>query len=259
MIPLRVAALAHTATADLHANKTAIATAIAQAARARVQLLVTPECALCGYPATTGRLEAGNCQLAEYEEELFALAGKQGLTLVLGSVAPDGRGGFLNLAVAGGPAPVLKLAKRALAPADRPWFTPGAEGSLLIRVGTWQVAIGICYEIRQAAWWYAAAAAGADAAIILAHQAGVDPDPGTKAAVLPALHAARAAELALPLVLANTAAPDRWLDSAAWDARGVRTAQLGEGLLVSELIHRSQLDPWYETVRRDALASWTRR
>ncbi len=256
MPPLRVAVLAYAASADLRANHAAIAAALRQAATAGAAVLLTPECALCGYPAATGQLDASGCQLAEAEESLLLQAERLGLALILGSAGPDGRGGSANLAVVGGTLPPRRLAKRALTPADRAWFTPGSPGSLIIPLGGWQVAIGICYEIRQASWWYAAAAAGADAALVLAHQAGADPDPGTKAAVLPALHAARAAELAMPLVLANTAAADRWLDSAAWDARGMRGPTCGEGLLLCELTHRSQLDPWYENVRRDALLHW---
>jgi predicted amidohydrolase len=256
MDPLRIATLAFAPSADARANKAAILAGLELAARKRTQLLATPECSLCGYPAATGAFTGTDCQIAEYEEELLMSAGKLGLVLVLGSTAPDGRGGFLNLAVAGGAVPVQRLAKRVLAPADRPWFAAGPARTLVLRLGAWQVAVGICYEIRQARWWYEAAAAGADAAVVIAHQAGADPDPGTKAAVLPALHAARAAELAMPVVLANTAAPDRWLDSAAWDARGMCMQRLGEGLMLVELAHRSRLDPWYEGVRRDALAAW---
>jgi len=259
IVSLRVAVLAYTAASELRANRKAIATAVEQAAAQQVAVLVTPECALCGYPAATGMLNATSCELAEYEEELLGLASKRGLVLALGTVSPDGRGGVANLAVVGGAVPVQRLAKRALTPADAAWFAPGPARSVVVRIGAWQVAVGICYEVRQAAWWYAAAEAGADAAIVLAHQAGVDPDPGTKAAVLPALHAARAAELAMPLLLANTAAADRWLDSAVWDARGRCIASTGEGLLVSELVHRESLDPWYSTVRRDALAAWRTR
>ena len=255
MNPLRVAVLAFAATADVAANRQAIAAAIAQAA-GRADLLLTPECALCGYPAATGALAPESCALAEAEDQLSALAAGHRLGLVLGTAGPDGQGGVHNLAVVGGALPAQRLAKRALTPADRAWFVPGPPRSLIVTVSGWQVAVGICYEIRQARWWYEAAAAGADAAVVIAHQAGADADPGTKAAVLPALHAARAAELAMPLVLANTAASDRWLDSAAWDARGVCMERLGSGLMVTELTHRSHLDPWYETVRRDALTAW---
>lgn len=255
MDPLRVAVLAFAATADVAANRAAIAAAIAQAA-GRADLLLTPECALCGYPAATGALAPESCALAEAEEQLSALAARARLGLVLGTAGPDGQGGAWNLALVGGTLPAQRLAKRVLTPADRAWFVPGPPRNLIVPVGRWQIAVGICYEIRQARWWYEAAAAEADAAVVIAHQAGADPDPGTKAAVLPALHAARAAELAMPVVLANTAAPDRWLDSAAWDARGVCTQSLGAGLMIVELAHRSRLDPWYEGVRRDALAAW---
>lgn len=256
MDPLRTAALAFSAGPDARANRSAIRAAIDQAAGAGVQLLAAPECALTGYPPATGSGAGSDCTVAELEDELLAAAARRGLVVVFGSQAPDGRGGTLNQAVVGGAIPTQRLAKRRLVPAERSWFAAGPERPALARIGAWQVAIGICYEIRQAGWWYAAAAAGADAAVVIAHQAGPDPDPGTKAEVLPALHAARAAELAMPLLLANTAAPDRWLDSAAWDARGRRIASQAQGLMRADLVHRSACDPWYDGARRDALSAW---
>lgn len=256
MQPLAVAACPFTATADLRDNHAAIIAGIERAAKAKAALVAFPECSLCGYPPATGAFTGADCRLAELAEDIIAAAAKRELVVVFGSTAPDGRGGFLNQAIVGGACPTQRLAKRALTPDERTWFAPGPPTPLLVRVAGWQVAIGICYEIRQARWWYEAAAAGADAAVVIAHQAGRDPDPGTKAAVLPALHAARAAELAMPLLLANTAAADRWLDSAAWDARGALLAARGEGLLTALLAHRSAVDPWYEQLRRDALAVW---
>jgi predicted amidohydrolase len=254
MSPLRIALLAATAGSDLRANRVAVRDAIEQAAAARARLLVTPECMLCGYPVATGALGGTDCALAEAADELMQLAQRRGLGLILGSTVPDGRGGFLDAAQCGGAIPTQTFGKRVLTPADRAWFAPAQRTApQLVRIDGWQLAVGICYEIRQARWWYDAARSGADAGVILAHQAGRDPDPGTKATVLPALHAARAAELAMPIALANTAAPDRWLDTAAWDARGMIIAQRAEGLLVAELVHHAHTDPWYAGVRRDAL------
>ena len=86
--------------------------------------------------------------------------------------------------------------------------------------------------------------------------AGADPDPGTKAEVVPALFATRAAEWATPVLFANTAAPDRYLDTALWDARGVRIARCGDGLMFGELRRREFFDPWYGELRRRTLATW---
>lgn len=257
MPPLRLAISAFTATADARANARIIATAIDTAARRGAAVLLTPECALCGYPPATGHPPAPGGELAGLEAELFRQAAACGITVVLGSAGRDGDA-VLDQVVVGGTAASYRQSKRQLTPSERGCFAPGSGPAPLLGVGGWQLAIGICYEIRQAAWWYAAAASGADAALVLAHQAGRDIDPGCKAEVLPALHAARAAELAMPVALANTAAPDRWLDSAAWDARGRRMDGCGEGLLCCELVHRSALDPWYATVRSDALAAWRR-
>ena len=97
------------------------------------------------------------------------------------------------------------------------------------------------------------AKAGVDAFLSIAHMAGTDGDPGTKAEVIPNLYSARAAEWATPLLLANTAAPDRWVDSGHWDARGVRVATKAEGLLLTTLQPRSTLSPWYSDLRVESL------
>jgi predicted amidohydrolase len=255
---LRVAALAMTATADPAANAALIADGLARAAAAGAQILATPECALPGYPgAVRSDLDAADwCALAELEERLLLAAERHGLLLILGTAAPDGEGGIANLAVACGAVAPVRYRKQCLTPGDRRHFSPGPAQATVVEAFGWRLGLSICYDVRAADVWYAQAAAGADAFIHLAHQAGPDHDPGTKAQVLPALYAARAAELATPLLLANTAAADRHLDSAVWDARGARIAAAGEGLLIAELAPRDALHPWYAGCRAMALSRW---
>jgi predicted amidohydrolase len=248
--PLRVACLAAAATADPVANAALVEAALADAARAGARVLLTPECMLPGYPGAVRPDLAGlnTCQLAECEDRLALRAERLGLLLVLGTASPTADGGWSNDAWCCGALAPTRHRKRALTPGDRAHFAAGSRATMLELDG-WRLAVSICYEVRFPELW-----ADADGFLAIAHMAGPDPDPGTKAQVVPALYAARAAEWAAPLALANTAAPDRWLDSALWDARGMRTTGCGQGLLVGELRHRDDLPPWYAGLRRDRLA-----
>lgn len=244
--PLRVACWSGPVSDDPAANARAVEAALADAARAGARVLLTPECVLCGYPGAARPDLAGidGCRLAELEDRLALRAERLGLLLVLGTAGPDGAGGFSNDALCCGAVPAVRHRKRALTPGDAACFSAGARPTRLALDG-WSLGVSICYEVRFPALW-----GDADGWLCIAHMAGGDPDPGTKALVVPALYAARAAEWAAPLALANTAAADRWLDSGVWDARGMRTAS-GNGLVVAELIHRDALDPWYRRLHAD--------
>ncbi len=258
---LPVAVLAFTAQADLAANAAAIRRGLAQAAAAGAQLLLTPECALTGYPgaARDGLAGVSWCQAADLEESLAEEAVRRGVTLVLGTAAPvataDGGQPMLianEAVVLGAEARPLRYRKRALTPFDTRHFVPGAQPCTFHCAG-WKLGLAICYELRFGSLWAELAALEVDAFVTIAHMAGNDVDPGTKQHVIPALYSARAAEWATPLLLANTAATDRWLDSALWDARGVRVAAQAEGLLLATLQPRGALDPWYTGLRSEAL------
>src|SRR5271167_3779576 len=86
--PLDAAILAFSAGADIRANAARIHAALATAAPAR--LLLTPECALIGYPGA-GRASCADIDwglVADQEERLAAAAGRAGVVLVLGSASP---------------------------------------------------------------------------------------------------------------------------------------------------------------------------
>lgn len=251
MMPLRVAVWAFTAGADPAANAATIRRGIAAAAAAKAQVLVTPECALTGYPGAVrdGLDGLNSCALGELEDSLLLAAEQAGIALVLGTAAPDGHGGWTNDAATRD----ARYRKRCLTPGDTACFTAGMR-PVTFSVGGWKLGLAICYDLRFPDIWTDLAHLGVDAYLVPSHMAGPDVDPGTKAAVIPALCAVRAAETATPLVLANTAATDRWLDSGAWDARGVQVAQLAEGLLTVDLAPRTSFAPWYTTVRNTYLA-----
>lgn len=247
---LAVAAWSFAAGADLAANARAIAAGLDAAAAAGARVAVFPECALCGYPgaARAGLAGLDWDALAGHEDALLRRAARLGLVAVLGTAA-RGPAGVGNQALAGGAVPPVRYAKRSLTPGDRGHFVAG-EAPALVEVDGWRLGLGICFDLRFAPLWAALAAQGADAFLVPAHMAGGDPDPGTKAEVVPALCRVRAAEHAAPLLLANTAAADRWCGSLAVDARGVVAAAAAEGLLSVRWRHRGRLHPWYEQLRQ---------
>ena len=257
MDPLPVAAFAFTASDDIGANAKALRAAVAEAGRAGAKLLLTPECSLIGYPsaARPDLIGVDWCRVGDEEDVLELAARQAGLVLVLGTAGPfRDPTTFSNdaLVLNAGPQP-LRYRKRCLTPGDSKHFIPGDEQACTFTVAGWTIGLTICYELRFGSVWAEQARAGVDAFATIAHMAGPDVDPGTKAAVIPALYSARAAEWATPLLLANTAAPDRWLDSGAWDARGLRTATLVDGVLMTTLMPRTTFAPWYAGLRDESL------
>lgn len=257
LIPLQVAAWCWEAGDDPLANAAAIRRAIALADAEGAKVLVTPECVLTGYPSAGRRDLAGIdwAQIADLEDSLLLEAKRRGMLLVLGSAAQAGdEGKATNELVAGGCVQPMRLSKRQLTPIDQPHFVPGPATTPVVHAHGWTFGLSICYEVRFPDIWRDQAAAGADAFLHVAHMAGPDPDPGTKAEVIPSLYATRAAEWATPLIVANTAAADRYLDGGVWDARGVRIASVNDGLALAALSPRESLAPWYGELRRQALA-----
>ena len=246
---MRTAILATTASADLHANAALILAAIGQAAQGGARVLLTPECVLCGYPgAVRDDLHGVDwCALHDAEDALALAAERAGLVLLLGT-SGRWRTGLANELLACGAVAPQRYRKRCLTPADQAHFAAGDQ-PLTICVDGWTIGLGICFDLRFAPCWADLAAAGADLFAVAAHMAGPDPDPGTKAAIIPVLAQARAAEWATPLIFSNTAANDRYCDSAAWDARGLRTTSLAEGLRFVDVERRETLDPWYAALR----------
>jgi len=253
---LTVATWSFAACADPQANAATIGEGLRAAAAAGAQVVVMPECGLTGYPsaARADLRDLDWVQLARLEQELAATSARLGLVAVVGTCAqvPDG---CTNQALACIAGRLVRYDKRCLTPTDQGHFRPGAA-AVLVEARGWRLGLGICYDLRFPDVWMELAARGADAFLVVAHMAGPDPDPGTKQALIPALCATRAAETATPLVLANTAAADRYLDSGIWDARGACIASQPSGLLLGSLRHRTRYDPWYGQLHATALGRW---
>ncbi|HYE05561.1 MAG TPA: nitrilase-related carbon-nitrogen hydrolase [Planctomycetota bacterium] len=257
--PLPIAAFAFTASHEPQANAAAIHGALADAAAAGARVLLTPECALPGYPsAARGDLASLDwCALQDAEDELALDAQRRGIVLVLGTVGRFGGGCGNEALVCGAVAPV-RYRKRCLTPTDLKHFVAGDRPCTIDAFG-WKLGIAICFDVRFADVFADLAAADADAFLVIAHMAGPDPDPGTKAAVVPRLLATRAAEWATPLAFCNSAVADRYCDSAVYDARGMEIAHAADRLLRADLRHRDTFDAWYAGLRREHLARWRSR
>ncbi len=255
--PLPIALLPFTATSDIRVNAANIENGIAAAAATGARVLLTPECSLPGYPSAARPDLSGVdwCLVAELEDHLALVAERHDLLLVLGTAGAAADGGFTNDALClGGFAPI-RYRKQCLTPTDRACFAPGIRPGVIAFAG-WRLGLAICYDLRFPDVFMRLGAERVDGSLVIAHMAGPDPDPGTKAALIPQLCAVRAAELATPLAFCNTSATDRYCDSAVYDARGARIAGAANGLFTVTLTPRESLDPWYANLRAEALARW---
>jgi predicted amidohydrolase len=244
--PLDIACFPFPLTGDVRANAAAIREAIDAASKAQARILVTPECALTGYPIHD-RVDMDELDLeavASLEDDLAECASMRGMVLVLGTVSAY-QGGLSNDALlCGAISRETRYRKRLLFPMEEDHFLPGNQ-PVTFDIDGWRIAVTICYEVRASAIWCDLMSRGVDAIVHLAHMAGHDPDHPTKQRLLPELYAARAAEMVAPLILCNCADRDRWIDSGVWDARGILQNMQGQGMFTTRVQSREAFDPWY--------------
>ena len=256
MDSLRVACLQMDASADLESNLAQITAAIHQAAAAQVDILLTPECALSGYPGAAREdfADINWCSYDGHEDLVHTRAQSAGIAVVLGSISQADGKIYNDALFCGDGVTVQRYHKRCPTPFDRNFFAEGNKPCLL-SFKDWQLGLTICYDVRFAHTWGDLVSSGADAILSIAHMAGPDPDPGVKATVVPNHYSSRAAEWATPLVMCNTNHEKRWLDSGAWDPRGMPiTAEQHDTLRIYDLKRRDTFDPWYQAIHNDALS-----
>lgn len=260
--PLRIAVWAGTAGDDLAANAAMIAQALTQAATQDAAILVTPECVLTGYPgcARASCHDLSPQQIHAHEEQLHQLAQSQGISLLLGSIGGDAQAGWTNDVVLYGDHPEagLRYRKRCLTPMDRQHFIAGTQPGV-INCGGWRIGLSICFDVRFGDVWADCALADCDLAINIAHMAGSNNDHGAKPVVIPAFYSVRAAEWATPVVLCNTGASDRWLDSGWWDHRGLRQATQASEYACYTIPARASGEHWHQDLRQQQLQRWRQR
>ena len=195
MDSLKVACLQMDAGPDLDANLRLISAGIHEAAKAGAHILLTPECALSGYPgAARDNFDDINwCNYDGHEDLVHVRAQSAGIAVLLGSISKRGDQIYNDALLCGDGVTASRYHKRCLTPFDRGFFAAGSAPSL-VDFQNWKLGITICYDVRFPHTWGDLVANGADAILSIAHMAGPDPDPGTKATVVPNHYSGRAAE-----------------------------------------------------------------
>lgn len=147
---LKVGAFQFSVSDQIETNLKALIRGIEEASRQNVRLLLTQECALCGYPPVEipsldaidgkGQLEALNI--------IQSIASEKNMYIALGFTSLHERGAFNSVAlIAPGQGMIHTYHKRALWGWDLDNFLPGNEAGVVVIDGI-KVGIRICFEVR---------------------------------------------------------------------------------------------------------------
>ncbi len=249
---LTVAALQMRTASDPEANARRIHTAVTDAVEAGADLLVTPECALCGYLPEP---DIDFALLGALQDEVVAHAADAGMHLVLGTTRVAGDRRF-NTALLFSPTGALvgHYDKTHLTVGDQNVFAPG-DALPVFRLGDWTVAIQICFDMRFAENWRILRGKGAE---LIVQPTNASCGAAWKVPVLEGAIRTRAADNGIYIVCANDARPPQMMVSAICDPHGcdlARAPENEEALLVATL-DRTKLDPAIYNQRRTDL--WNR-
>jgi len=247
---LTVAALQMRTTFDLEANARRLHTAIADAAG--VDLLVTPECALCGY---LPKADIDLALLRALQDEIVAHAAEAGMHLVLGTTrVEDDR--WFNTALLFSPTGALigHYDKTHLFDGDKEVFAPG-DALPVFRLGDWTIGMQICFDMRFAENWCILRGKGAE---LIVQPTNASCDAAWRVPVLGGAIRTRAADNGVYVVCANDARTPQMMVSAICDPNGcdlARAPENEEALLIAKL-DRTKIDPTIHNQRRTDL--WSR-
>jgi omega-amidase len=149
---MKIAAFQFEGSDDIEKNLRAVKRGIAKAAEGNVRVLITQECALCGYPPIEiEKVAKINFRQAEQATRQIAqLAGKHQMYIGLGTILPDrDQNSYTNSILLISPDqekyPVYH--KRALWGWDRGNFTPGHEQGVYT-IDQVKLGFRICFEVR---------------------------------------------------------------------------------------------------------------
>ncbi|TVR16330.1 MAG: carbon-nitrogen hydrolase family protein [Planctomycetota bacterium] len=260
--PLRIGIWAGVATDNLEDNAARIEAAITAASQQSANLVLTPECALSGYPgAARESCHDIDCRaLAQLEARLHQHAASHHVGLLLGSVDNIADTQWSNDVVWCDPQGLqrTRYRKRCLTPMDRQHFVPGTQAVCIDYLG-WRLGLTICFDVRFPHIWADCVMADCNLFINVAHMAGSNDDHGAKPIVIPSFYSVRAAEWATPIMFCNTGAADRWLDSGYWDHRGMPQEHHGQDLAIYTLPDHPSRQDWHRDLRQQQLQRWQQR
>ena len=147
---LKIGAFQFAACESIENNLEAIERGISQAADENVRLLLTQECALCGYPPIEVSSVHAIDKTRQFEahQEISTLAKKHKLYIALGMVTFDEANTYNSIWLISPDGENLKpYHKRALWGWDKDNFQPGNETGIYTIDGI-KVGVRICYEVR---------------------------------------------------------------------------------------------------------------
>jgi omega-amidase len=148
---LRVGAFQFAGSGSISKNLAAIKRGIQLAAQENIRLLLTQECALCGYPpievVTLEKIDQNEQRVAL--ETISTLAKKHNMFIILGLITFEEACAFNTLVVIDSEGNQIKTYyKRALWGWDTENFTPGSSDNGIFWVDGIRVGVRICYEVR---------------------------------------------------------------------------------------------------------------
>ena len=147
---LKVGAFQFAACRSIENNLAALRRGIEKAAQHNVRLLLTQECALCGYPPleVSSVDSIDRVSLFKAYREISMLARKHRMYVALGMITFDERGTYNSIRIISPDGNDLRpYHKRALWGWDKNNFQPGNEGGIYDIDGI-KVGVRICFEVR---------------------------------------------------------------------------------------------------------------
>lgn len=241
---MKIGAYQFAVTSNIHQNLQTMESAIAQASKEHIQLLVFPECALTGYPPRDMAYSAS----ADFEAldscciRLQELSEAHNIHLVVGSITRD-LGRYFNSAIVFTPHGQKHVYhKRALWGWDRDNFTPGKAPGI-VEIDGFRIGVRICFEVRFPEYFRELYRAETDLNVILFYDVS-DYDDAERYNLIKSHIRTRAVENVCHTLTVDTIRPYQTAPTALFDRSGCVVTELprnSEGLMVCEL-EKKELD-----------------
>ncbi len=223
---LRIGAFQFAGSGNIESNLAAVKRGIAGAAEENVRLLLTQECALCGYPpvevASVAAIDR-HCQLEAYEE-ISKLANEHDMYIALGMVTLGRTKTYNSIRLIPPAGKELKpYHKRALWGWDRDNFQPGNEPGDY-RIDGIRIGVRVCFEVRFPEYFRELFVQRVDLAMVSFADTGKEEQPARINTIQSHL-VSRAAENVMYVLSANSTSQRQWAPTCLVDPDGeVRAA-----------------------------------
>lgn len=235
---MKVGAYQFAVAGNISDNLNTIKSAIIDASKKGIRLLVFPECALTGYPphdiASSSAVVFDALDTAH--QELQTLVDQSNVCLILGTISNE-HTEYYNSALILRPKQTKQFYhKRALWGWDRENFTVGKEDGIF-DLDDWKIGVRICFEVRFPEFFRELYRHKTDLNIVLFYDIS-SIDDIERYDLIKAHLRTRAVENTTPILSVNTICPYQTAPTALYDQSGYALAEVcrnTEGLLVFEL------------------------